>query len=91
VGKKYRFHKLELIQKEEKKGRLFGQLTPEDISEIESTAGIKTLKFIREQSLKRRRESDLTDELRLVEVRLFFNGEKFEEKNQILATLAPSS
>ena len=42
VGKKYRFHKLELIQKEEKKGRLFGQLTPEDISEIESTAGIKS-------------------------------------------------
>ena len=91
VGKKYRYHKLELIRAEEKKGRLYEQMTPENLTEIESKAAIETLKFVRAQSLKRRPGSDLTGELRLMQVKLLFTGKDYGEENKVLATLPPAS
>ena len=91
VGKKYRYHKLELIRAEEKKGRLYEQMTPENLTEIESKAAIETLEFVRTQSLKRRPGSDLTGELRLMQVKLLFMGKDYGEENKILATLSPAS
>jgi hypothetical protein len=91
VGKKYRYHKLELIQGEEKQGRRFGQLTDERIAEIEARAARETLEFLRAQSLKRRPKIDLTSELKLVQVTLLFKDEGYSETCKTLATLAPAS
>lgn len=90
MRKKYSFHKKEIIRDEEQKGHFYGEMTKEKQSEIEASAAIETLNFLRVQSLKRRPGKDLTGELRLVQVDLHFTGEDYVEQNKTLAILAPA-
>lgn len=91
VGKKFGRHKTDTIAKEEKKrGARFDEV-PEALAQSASkAAGEETLKFLRDQSLKQKRERQLKQGLRLHEVILAFGDRGFTERDTVVAELPPA-
>ncbi len=91
VGKKYSRHKAILIAKEEKRsGKSLDDLTGELEKTIKSAAGIETLVFLRDLSMKRKPEQRLTQPIKLVEVTLGFGKGEFTESEKVVAEIPAS-
>lgn len=90
VGKKFGRHKTDLVAKEEKKrGKKFDELPAELAASSAKSAGVETLTFLREVSLKQKGNRRLTQGLRLHEVVLAFGDDGFTERDGVVAELPP--
>ena len=87
VGKKYGRHKTILIQREEKRTGQVVDERSELRGDIMHAAGVETLTFLRDQSMKRKPELRLTQALKLFEVTLGFGGDDFTETKRLVAEL----
>jgi hypothetical protein len=87
VGKKYSRHKTIMIQQEEKRTGTVIDERRELQGEIMRAAGVETLTFLRELSMKRRPELRLTQPMKLFEVTLGFGDDDFTETKRVVAEL----
>lgn len=91
VGKKFNRHKTDSIAKEERKQGLTFDEVPAELAKSASTAaGLETLTFLREQSLKQKPDRHLKQGLRLHEVVLAFGNQGFTERDSVVAELPPA-
>ena len=86
VGKKFGWHKSELIEADLKLARK-EKREPRSQEDFKPESGYEVLKFLRKQSLLRKPHRHLPEDVLLMEVTLSFADEGFKEEHKVVGRL----
>ena len=86
IGKKFGYHKKKLIESEDKRAAREHR-EPRTEEELKPEAGREVLLFLKEQSLLRSKKNQLPDHIKLMEITLTFEDDRFDEKHTVVGEL----